>query len=91
MPRPSRSGLGREPVPGGFAETVRVPQDAATIQEAVDAAEPGGMVLIAPGIYRESVLVTTPFITIRGLDRNRVVIDGGFERAIGIHVSRQTG
>jgi hypothetical protein len=84
-------GPGREPVPGGFAETVRVPHDAATIQEAVDAAEPGGMVLIAPGIYRESVLVTTPFITIRGLDRNGVVIDGGFEREIGIHVVEADG
>jgi hypothetical protein len=84
-------GPGREPVPGGFAETVRVPHDAATIQEAVDAADPGGMVLIAPGIYRESVLVTTPFITIRGLDRNRVVIDGGFEREIGIHVVEADG
>ena len=84
-------GPGREPVPGGFAETVRVPHDAATIQEAVDAARPGGMVLIAPGIYRESVLVTTPFITIRGLDRNRVVIDGGFDRAIGVHVIEADG
>ena len=85
------AGPGREPVPGGFAETIRVPGDAATIQEAVDTAEPGGMVLIAPGTYRESVLVTTPFITIRGLDRNRVVIDGGFERAIGIHVVEADG
>ena len=84
-------GPGREAVPGGFAETVRVPHDAATIQEAVDAVEPGGMVLIAPGVYRESVLVTTPFVTIRGLDRNRVVIEGGFERAIGIHVVEADG
>ena len=49
------------------------------------------MVLIAPGIYRESVLVTTPFITIRGLDRNGVVIDGGFDRAIGFHVIEADG
>lgn len=84
-------GPGREPVPGGFAATVRVPADAATIQGAVDAAEPGGMVLIDPGIYEESVTVTTPFLTIRGMDRNRVVIDGGFERAIGIHVVEADG
>ncbi|MGZ8613831.1 MAG: PLDc N-terminal domain-containing protein [Actinomycetota bacterium] len=94
VPLPGASGdvgPGREPVPSGFAETVRVPGDAATIQEAVDAARPGGMVLIDPGVYRESVTVTTPFLTIRGMDRNRVVIDGGFERAIGIHVIEADG
>ena len=84
-------GPGREPVPGGFAETVRVPEDEATIQAAVDAAEPGGMVLIAPGLYREAVTVRTPYITIRGLDRNRVVIDGGFRRAVGIKVIEADG
>jgi plastocyanin len=84
-------GPGREPVPSGFAATVRVPADAATIQEAVDVAKPGGMVLIEPGVYRESVTVTTPYITIRGMDRNRVVIDGRFERAIGIHVIEADG
>ncbi|HET6714962.1 MAG TPA: PLDc N-terminal domain-containing protein [Actinomycetota bacterium] len=84
-------GPGREAVPGGFAETVLVPNDAATIQEAVDAARPGGMVLIDAGVYRESVTVRTPFLTIRGMDRNRVVIDGGFERAIGIHVIEADG
>ena len=34
-------GPGGEPVPGGYAETVRVPQDAPTIQGAVDRARPG--------------------------------------------------
>ena len=44
-------GPGREPVPTGFAPTIRVPQQAPTIQAAVDRAKPGGMVLIAPGVY----------------------------------------
>ena len=35
-------GPGREPVPGGFADTVQVPRDSPTIQGAVDRAEPGG-------------------------------------------------
>ena len=30
-----------------------------------------------PGVYREQVTVTTPYITIRGEDRNRTIIDGG--------------
>jgi hypothetical protein len=84
-------GPGREPVPGGFADTVRVPRDAASLQEAVDAAEPGGMVLIDPGTYRESVVVRTPFLTIRGMDRDAVIIDGEFERAIGVHVIEADG
>ena len=57
----------------------------------MDEAEPGGLVLIAPGVYEESVTVTTPFVTIRGMDRNDTIIDGGFERAIGIHVIEADG
>ncbi|MGZ6144252.1 MAG: hypothetical protein ACXWLM_13005, partial [Myxococcales bacterium] len=48
----------------------------ATIQSAVDAASPGDWILIAPGTYKESVLVTTPGIHLRGLDRNGVTVDG---------------
>src|SRR2546422_3533110 len=77
-------GPGREPVPTGYAGTVRVPQDFDTIQAAVDHAQPGGMVLIAPGIYEESVTVTTPYLTIRGVDRDRTIIDGGSQRADGV-------
>ena len=64
-----------------------------TLQEAVDAAPPGGWILIAPGDYKEtssrhapgaygddrapaSILVTTPGLHIRGMNRNTVVIDG---------------
>ena len=65
-------GPGREPIPGGFSQTVRVPHDAPTIQAAVDTVEPGGMVLLDPGVYRESVTVTTPYITIRGMDQTLV-------------------
>jgi hypothetical protein len=65
--------------------------DFTTIQDAVDAAQPGDWVLIAPGDYHErgdythpgpdgeagaGVLIRTPNIHIRGLDRNLVVIDG---------------
>src|SRR3546814_3193924 len=66
--------------------TVRVPEDHDTIQEAVDAANPGDLVLIAPGTYEEAVDVTVENLTIRGLDRNEVVLDGGFELENGIRV-----
>ena len=56
-----------------------MPGDFATIQEAVDAAASGDLVLIAPGTYHEAVTVTTNELTIRGLDRNTVVLEGGFE------------
>lgn len=64
--------------------TRNVPGDYPTIQAAVDAADPGDLVLIDRGIYREAVDVRTPGITIRGVDRNEVIIDGEFERPNGI-------
>ncbi len=88
---PAGVGPGREPVPAGYAATIRVPHDFDTIQAAVDHAKPGGMVLIGPGIYPESVTVTTPYLTIRGLDRDRTIIDGGFERANGVQVFAADG
>jgi plastocyanin len=84
-------GPGRETPPGLPGDEVRVPRDAPTIQAAVDAAEPGGIVVIEPGVYEEAVVVTTPFLTIRGLDRNDVVLDGGFALDNGIQVIEADG
>jgi hypothetical protein len=61
-----------------------VPHDYSTIQAAVDAAKPGSLVLVSPGVYREAVTVTTPNIVIRGLDRSGTVLDGGYVRGNGI-------
>jgi hypothetical protein len=66
--------------------TLRVPDDHPTIQAAVDAAAPGDMVLISPGVYNEGVIVQTDNLVIRGLDRNEVIIDGEFTRDNGIKV-----
>ncbi|HET9249931.1 MAG TPA: right-handed parallel beta-helix repeat-containing protein, partial [Actinomycetota bacterium] len=84
-------GPGRETPPTLPGDEVRVPQDAPTIQAAVDAAEPGGLVLISPGVYEEAVVVTTPFLTIRGLDRNGVILEGGFALDNGIAVIEADG
>src|SRR5688572_21528113 len=68
------------------AGAIRVPGDAATIQEGVDMAEPGALVLIEPGTYEETVAVETPDLVIRGLDRDGVVLDGGFQLENGFQV-----
>ncbi|WP_425834131.1 right-handed parallel beta-helix repeat-containing protein [Streptomyces fractus] len=66
---------------------IRVPADAPTIQRAADAARPGDLVLISPGVYKESVSLRTKRVVLRGTDRNKVVIDGDFKRANGVTVT----
>ncbi len=67
-------------------DTIRVPEDEATIQAAVDAAYPGDLILIGEGTYNEAVDVTTDDLVIRGVDRNEVILDGEFELENGIRV-----
>ncbi len=66
--------------------TRTVPGDYPTIQSAVDAAVPGDLILVGPGIYEEEVAVSTPYLVIRGTDRNEVIIDGQFQRQNGVSV-----
>jgi hypothetical protein len=57
-----------------------------SIQAAVNAASPGDWILVGPGDYKEQgypgqvqpagVLITTPNLHLRGMDRNSVVVDG---------------
>ncbi|MFG2292819.1 right-handed parallel beta-helix repeat-containing protein [Streptomyces sp. NPDC048603] len=67
--------------------TIRVPADASTVNAALDRARPRDLVLVSPGVYRESVRVRTPRVTLRGTDRNRVVIDGEGRRGNGVVVT----
>lgn len=64
----------------------RVPREYPTIQAAVDAAAPGDLVLLDRGVYHEEVTVTTPSLTIRGVDRNETIVDGEFVRGNGVAV-----
>ena len=85
------AGPGREPVPTQAGRTIRVPADAPTIQAGVDEAAPGDLVLVAPGVYKEAVLVVTPYVTIRGEDRNTTILDGDLKRTNGVHVVEADG
>jgi nitrous oxidase accessory protein len=69
---------------GSFAEDdggsiIRVPQDFQSIQEAVDAAGSEDVILVAPGLYSENVVVNKS-VTIIGEDRNNTIIDCGCDR-----------
>ncbi len=67
--------------------TIRVPKDAATIQAAVDLSVKGDLILIAPGTYNEAVDVFTNDLTIRGEERNTVILDGKDELENGFKVA----
>src|SRR5919204_1715593 len=70
------------------AGVIRVPQDVPTIPAAVDAAAAGDTILVARGTYPGGVVVPEdkPSLTIRGVDRNAVVFDGGDTRDDAIDV-----
>lgn len=72
------------PAPPPLMPVVQVPQDAKTISAAVDRVEPGGLVLVSPGTYREKVLIDKVDVTLRGTDRYKVVIDGEAKRPYGV-------
>ncbi|MFN8035265.1 MAG: plastocyanin/azurin family copper-binding protein [Acidimicrobiia bacterium] len=65
--------------------TLRVPKDFKTVQQAVDSAKPGALVLVAPGVYHEAVTVSGEHknIVIRGESRSKTVLDGDFSEEPG--------
>jgi len=67
-------------------DAIRVPFDHFSVQAAVDAAQPGDLILIDPGVYSEEVVVDIADIVIRGRDRNTVFIDGLHSATTGIRV-----
>jgi plastocyanin len=80
------ASAGPRPVPSGPPETVSVPSDVPTIQEAVDSVPPDSLVLVEPGVYEEAVVITTDNLVLRGLDRDETVLDGGGTLANGVLV-----
>jgi len=82
----SSQGSSAEPGTKASGHTIAVPADQPTIQGAVDAAAPGDLILVSPGVYNESVNITTAGLTLRGTDRNTVILDGEFKLENGVRV-----
>lgn len=60
------------------ADILLVPQDFTTIQSAIDAAAPGDEIVVAPGVYQESIDFLGKGITVRSTDGpNATTITGG--------------
>ena len=79
------------PAARGKPITIKVPADSKTIQGAVDKAKPGDLVLVSPGVYHEAVVVTTDRVVIRGLDRNKTILDGKYQLENGIKIIDANG
>jgi plastocyanin len=58
-PGQETAGPALRPVKRASGTVRRVPEDHDTIQAAVNAARPGDLILVGPGVYREEVKVTT--------------------------------
>ena len=74
--------------PSRSSGVIRVPDDAPTLQLAIARARAGDTIVLAPGAYPGGnvVPVAKHDITIRGADRNTVVLDGADRRKDGILV-----
>ena len=67
-------------------EILVVPTEYKTIQKAVNAASPGSLVKIKPGVYNEAVTVQTNRLVIKGVDRFRTILHGKDKKANGFLV-----
>lgn len=72
---------------GGDSRLIRVPADAPTITAALERAKSGTTIEIAAGTYNEALDVTVDRVTIRGEDRNAVILDGEHRLTNGVSVA----
>jgi hypothetical protein len=62
--------------PVASAGTINVPADYPTIQQAIDAAVNGDVILVASGTYKENVDLKGKSITLQGKGRGKSILDG---------------
>jgi hypothetical protein len=81
-------GLAPAASPASRATAIRVPTDAATPQRAIAVAHPGDTILLEAGTYPGDYVIPKEKrdLTIRGVDRIRVVLDGENRRGNGFLV-----
>lgn len=79
----SATGCGPGPSEQPTQKVVHVPADA-TLSKAGAMVADGGIILISPGTYTESLDVRADDVTVRGEDRNKVIIDGELTRSNGV-------
>lgn len=72
-----------------LAETLVVPGQYAAIQNAINAAKSGDVILVSPGEYKESIIfLARSGLTLKGVDRETTIINAaGYGRGVGIMVS----
>ncbi|MGH2884425.1 MAG: hypothetical protein ACRDPA_17305, partial [Solirubrobacteraceae bacterium] len=58
-----------------------------TIQSTVNVARPGDWILIDRGVYTGTVWITTPRLHLRGVNRNKVILDGRHHVGNGIVIT----
>ncbi|WP_329407465.1 right-handed parallel beta-helix repeat-containing protein [Streptomyces sp. NBC_00704] len=66
-------GTGLGAAPPAAAHRIHLVKPGESIQKAVDAAQPGDTVLLSPGVHHESVTVSTPGLTLRGMGGRTVL------------------
>ncbi len=64
-------------VPAGLGDTLRVPDTFATVQAAIDAAMPGDLILVGPGLYEERIDLGGKAIELRAEDGPEVTTLSG--------------
>ena len=74
--------------PAPSRSEIRVPEDTPTLQDAIAQASPGDEIVLSAGTYPGGVVIPEAKrdLTIRGIDRNAVVLDGADRRKNGIVV-----
>ncbi|UCG44167.1 MAG: VCBS repeat-containing protein [candidate division WOR-3 bacterium] len=78
----------------GLCRVIHVPGDYPTIQQGIDAAVSGDIVMVAPGTYPEEIELKSG-VVVRGAGEGRSIIDGGGDqgdvvRAVGNAINRDT-
>ncbi len=70
-------------IPAAYAATLTVPGDAATIQEAIDAAAPGDTVLVKAGTYAEPLILKSG-VSLEGEESGTIVVGDATHPAVTI-------